>query len=680
MTERFTLLDELGRGGMGVVWRARDEETEQVVALKLLREAYAEDPSYIARFERELELARRINSRHVVKVLGYGVREGTPYLALEYVNGPSLHDLLVSHGPYGWPDTKALLVQLAQGLADAHAAGVIHRDVKPSNILMAPDGTAKLTDFGIARGLDLTRVTATSTMLGTPAYLAPEGPKDARADLYSLGIIGYELLTGVVPFTGTSYQEIIVEHVSTPPDLTRLPAEAQPIIGWLLAKDPAERPQSAGQLLSALSGQARPAATSPNPTLAYAPTPAAYPMPRGRAAGARQRAVLGSLGAIALLIVLGAAGFMIMTPAKSGPTAAPRASASAAAHSSAAGIAQWQWTQMAAEPANSSGGLMALSDGRLLSLGQPGAVYDPVSNAWSAAKVPGGTDAVAMANDLVLVLDFKGTTGAHLYDAKTDSISPSQISEPAYWGATALLSDGRLLSLGGVTPGTLAYNAPLSSVVEAFDPKSKGWSNIGQLLVPMNVEDSVVLRDGRVMVFGTDNQINELDPEIFDPATGKATVIPGFRTDASSWDVRQLADGRVAVLAEIMNSDAVIYYDLKTGNWSDPVQVDQEACGSRIMLANGNLFYADGGGQPSAAGGCETSDGEDSPPASAATRLFDLNSSSYVQLAPMGQARMMPLLIELAVGYIVVIGGTGWDAQNMKQFPVTGMEILGPPR
>jgi serine/threonine protein kinase len=152
MTERFTLISELGRGGMGVVWKARDRENGQIVALKLLRETYAEDPEYLARFERELELARRIDSAHVVKVLGFGVRKKVPYLALEYIEGPSLYDALTAHGPYIWPETRAILAQLAQGLADANAAGVIHRDVKPSNVLIAPDGTAKLTDFGIARG------------------------------------------------------------------------------------------------------------------------------------------------------------------------------------------------------------------------------------------------------------------------------------------------------------------------------------------------------------------------------------------------------------------------------------------------------------------------------------------------------------------------------------------------
>jgi serine/threonine-protein kinase len=271
MTERFTLLAELGRGGMGVVWKARDEETGQIVALKLLHAAFAVDPDYVTRFERELELAKRIHSAHVVEVLGYGARDGAPYLALEYVDGPTLRELLASHGAYSWPEANALLAQITQGLADAHAAGVIHRDLKPSNVLIGPDGVAKLADFGIAKGLDLTGLTGTSTLLGTPAYLAPEGPLDERSDLYSLGIVAFELLSGAAPFTGKTYQEVIVRHIRETPDLAKLPPEARNIVGWLLAKDPAARPQRASALLKVLYGaEVRAVPTVPQPPAAPA--------------------------------------------------------------------------------------------------------------------------------------------------------------------------------------------------------------------------------------------------------------------------------------------------------------------------------------------------------------------------------------------------------------------------
>jgi len=212
----FTPIEQVGKGGMGVVWRARDDETGQIVALKLLHDLYADDPEYRLRFEHELEIAKRINSPNVVKVLGYGAREGVPFIAFEFVEGPSLRERLAEHGPYSWPDTRAMLLQLAEGLADAHAAGVIHRDVKTSNVLVAPGGILKLADFGISRAADLTRVTRTSGLVGTPAYLAPEGPMDARSDLYALGIIAFELLTGKLPFDAPTPFEVITMHLNKP--------------------------------------------------------------------------------------------------------------------------------------------------------------------------------------------------------------------------------------------------------------------------------------------------------------------------------------------------------------------------------------------------------------------------------------------------------------------------------
>jgi hypothetical protein len=192
----------------------------------------------------------RANSRRNQRAKTRGISGPKP-VESAYVDGPSLQDQMAM-GSLSWPEAKSLLLQISTGLGAAHAAGVIHRDVKPSNVLMARDGTAKLTDFGIARGLDMTRFTATSAILGTPAYLAPEGPRDVRSDLYSLGIVAYELVTGEVPFKGATYQEIIVEHIRSAPDLTSLPIDAQPVVSWLLAKDPGARPHAAAELIAVL--------------------------------------------------------------------------------------------------------------------------------------------------------------------------------------------------------------------------------------------------------------------------------------------------------------------------------------------------------------------------------------------------------------------------------------------
>jgi serine/threonine-protein kinase len=337
---------------MGVVWKARDEEIGQIVALKLLRSAYSDDPDYVGRFERELELARRIKSPYVVEVFGYGMRDGAPYLALEYVDGPSLREKLAAHGPYSWPETRALLVKIAQGLAAAHAADVIHRDLKPSNVLVGSDGVPRIADFGIAKGIDLTRMTGTSTLLGTPAYLAPEGPLDERSDLYSLGIVAYELLTGAAPFTGTTYQEVIVRHIRELPDLAKLPAEARPIVGWLLAKDAKDRPQSANELAGTLEGERK----VPTPTAAAAPPLAtrSEPSPSRRPFRANGRGRVVAAGVVSLLLAgaaTAAAGPYLLQPSAtprptmgglaSQPSASPEVGSAA---DSAAPTASWSPT------------------------------------------------------------------------------------------------------------------------------------------------------------------------------------------------------------------------------------------------------------------------------------------------------------------------------------------------
>lgn len=258
MAERFELLEQLGRGGMGVVWKARHSETGDALALKLLHGIYADDPDYVDRFEREVEIARRIDSPHIVKVFGFGRLDGIPFAAMEYVQGPSLREHLKSEGPMDWDAAKRVGAQLARALADAHAAGVIHRDIKPSNVLLDAEGNVKLADFGIARAADMTRMTGPLTVLGTPAYMPPEGSVDERSDLYSFGCVLYELLSGAPPFGGDSHQQVVLRHIREKPDLTKLPVEARKVAGSLLAKDPRRRPASANELARVLRSGAPP--------------------------------------------------------------------------------------------------------------------------------------------------------------------------------------------------------------------------------------------------------------------------------------------------------------------------------------------------------------------------------------------------------------------------------------
>ena len=263
MTERFELLEEVGHGAMGVVWKARDNERRKIVAIKMLRDVHLDDDEYVERFAGEGDLARSVRSPHVVRVRGYGVRRSVPFVVLEFVAGKSMRAQIIERGPFAPAQARDLLAQIAEALAAVHAVGIVHRDVKASNVLLTDDGTAKLTDFGIARGRDPRGSTQMGSLLGTPAYMAPEGPVDARSDLYSLGVLYYEMLAGVLPFNSTNYHEVIRAHVETMPDLTQLPAGERGVTGWMMSKKPSERPATAEVLLASLrSGGAGPIRTA----------------------------------------------------------------------------------------------------------------------------------------------------------------------------------------------------------------------------------------------------------------------------------------------------------------------------------------------------------------------------------------------------------------------------------
>jgi hypothetical protein len=305
---RFELLDQLGRGAMGVVWRARDRQSGRLVAVKVLQATALDDPDIRKRFDREADLAAKIESRRVVRVLGHGVQGDQPFIVMELVEGHSLRDVMTAHGPYRWQEIRPFLLTIARALADAHVEGVIHRDVKPSNIMVTADGSVKLADFGIARGLDQTRLTRTSVTVGTPAYLAPEGSRDQRSDLYALGVIGYEMLAGRPPFTGDTPQEVLLSHLRSEPDLSKIPAESRRMIGWLLAKDPGRRPQSAEALVAAL--QAGDTST--------------VVMPQSAGAGpsqVRNGMLAGGLVVILILAVMVVVGSGVLAGAKASPTA-----------------------------------------------------------------------------------------------------------------------------------------------------------------------------------------------------------------------------------------------------------------------------------------------------------------------------------------------------------------------
>jgi eukaryotic-like serine/threonine-protein kinase len=245
---RYRLEERIAAGGAGEVWRGHDTVLARAVAVKLLRPEYAEHPETLARFRAEARHAAGITHPGIAQVYDYG-EDRRPFLVMELVDGPSLAAVLAG-GPLDATHTMEVAAQTATALAAAHAAGLVHRDIKPANLLIGPGGQVKITDFGIAYAAGSAPLTRTGTLIGTPAYLAPERaagkPATAASDLYSLGIVCYECLTGAPPFAGTPVEVALAHSRGQLPTLPlQVPAEVAALVTSLTAKDPAARPASA---------------------------------------------------------------------------------------------------------------------------------------------------------------------------------------------------------------------------------------------------------------------------------------------------------------------------------------------------------------------------------------------------------------------------------------------------
>lgn len=257
LSNRFLLLNETGAGGMGVVYEATDLKTGAQVAIKVLHALYARDPQYISRLQREAQIAASIRSPRVVRVIDIEQHDGAPYLVMEYVDGENLSDRIQRDGPLPVSDAVSIAIEIARAIEAAHAVGVLHRDLKPSNVKITTESEIKVLDFGIARAAGLPSITGTGIFTGTPEYCAPErfdGEGDIRADIYSLGIVLYEMLSGAPPFTGPSPWAVLRGHETQrpPPLLLSAPVEMQRILDRTLAKRPGDRYQSPGELMAAL--------------------------------------------------------------------------------------------------------------------------------------------------------------------------------------------------------------------------------------------------------------------------------------------------------------------------------------------------------------------------------------------------------------------------------------------
>jgi eukaryotic-like serine/threonine-protein kinase len=260
----FEIEKELGSGAMGTVYRARYLEDDRLVALKLIAFGLAGNDSALARFEREAIILKQLKHPNIVRRFATGKWRGTPFFAMEYVDGESLDRIIARRDRFTWQEVIDLGKQLCSALQHAHDKGIIHRDIKPSNLMLTQEGLVKLTDFGIAKDIDVTALTGANNTIGTASYMSPEQCKGERAltsrsDLYSLGVVFFELLSGHKPFIAESSVDMFMMHVNEPPPRVRgqpgcldVPQGLDTLVHQLMDKKPEHRPRDATMVAQAL--------------------------------------------------------------------------------------------------------------------------------------------------------------------------------------------------------------------------------------------------------------------------------------------------------------------------------------------------------------------------------------------------------------------------------------------
>jgi predicted Ser/Thr protein kinase len=312
IADRYELEAQVGSGGMSTVFRAHDAQLDRRVAIKILHERFADDGEYVERFRTEARTVAQLAHPHIVTVIDRGEDEGRQFIVFEFIEGENLKELIVRSGPLPLRRAIELAVAVADGLAFAHEHGLVHRDVKPQNVLLSENGAVKVTDFGIARWLDIEHgLTQTGTVVGTGDYLAPEqasgGVVSAATDVYSLGVVLWEMLTGRALFEGENFVAVALKHVNEQaPDIREFRSDVPPrlaaAIDRALQKDPARRFPTMHAFAEELRGCLAPAANEGEGATQVLRLPVPPTPPRRRLRRSRR-----PLAYIAIVLLVGAA-------------------------------------------------------------------------------------------------------------------------------------------------------------------------------------------------------------------------------------------------------------------------------------------------------------------------------------------------------------------------------------
>lgn len=371
---KYRVYDVVGSGGFATVYLGRNMDTNEIVAIKVLSQQYTSESQYIERFRREASLAQRLHHPNIVRVLDYGIEHEIHFLVMEFVEGLTLEQIIKRRGPLAIDELQSFAKQTCAGLDAAYRVGIVHRDIKPANLMITPDGTVKIMDFGIARMDSASGLTQTGVFLGTPRYISPEMARgsgtDIRSDLYAVGLLIYEMLAGRPPFDADNPWAVLRLQIENDPAPIRqirpdVPSWLEGIMLRALAKDPAQRFQTPSEMLAALNG--RTAIPGPVPGVAVRALPPTAVAPE-RERGMPKGLVLGLLGAV---VVVAAGLIALLLFATRGGSALPAPT----------------WTAVIAQAASSTPTPLATNTARIL------IVTDiPADTLTPTAEEPAATD------------------------------------------------------------------------------------------------------------------------------------------------------------------------------------------------------------------------------------------------------------------------------------------------